>query len=65
MSKIFYATVTLIITLQAIFLANIVHNRSYDIEIYDKIRILDEASAFIIVVIYIVYVIGIIKSLKK
>ncbi len=64
MNKIYYATVTFILSLHIISIVKIIQNTFYDMELYDKLNLIDNISMIIITFLYILYIVNIYKEKK-
>lgn len=64
MKRIFYATVTLILSLHLISLLKQIHNLYYEMEIYDRMSMIDNISMGIIIILYVIYIRDILHKRK-
>lgn len=64
MKRIFYATVTLILSLHLITLLKEIHNINYEMEIYDRMSMIDNISMGIIIILYVIYIRDILRKRK-
>lgn len=64
MKQIYYATLSLILSLHAISIVKVIQNQMYEMEVYDKFSLVDNVSMIIISVIYILYIVDVLRTRK-
>lgn len=64
MKQIYYATLSLFLSLHAISIVKVIQNQIYEMETYDKFSLVDNISMVIIIVIYIIYIVDILRTRK-